>query len=223
MNRQQLLSRLADRGWTVKYSSGRPTIWDRGSAEWDNRPLFGTTGRRGSVYLDMPGRLDVSWPRLRPWDRMTLRRHARRLTSGDFEVHWQVSCKPARILYLFHPKFFPYSQLVPHDLLVYHAYDSFSRAGEWTSQLADYEAHLFEHADIVFESAKGMIDVSPSLRDAPAVELLNGADAVAFAAGARSACPEDLRAIPHPRVGYTGRLTIKIDFPLIAELARREP
>ena len=43
MNRQQLLSRLAQRGWPVTYSTGALSVWERGSAQWKAAPITLTT------------------------------------------------------------------------------------------------------------------------------------------------------------------------------------
>ena len=36
-------------------------------------------------------------------------------------------------------------------------------------------------------------------------------------------CPTDLEAIPHPRIGFTGSINLKVDLSLIATLASRKP
>src|SRR3546814_2124343 len=51
----------------------------------------------------------------------------------------------------------------------------------------------------------------------------HGVDFDAVEAGARQPCPPDLAAIPHPRIGYTGRVNLKLDFRLIAAAAARRP
>src|SRR3546814_4923346 len=53
--------------------------------------------------------------------------------------------------------------------------------------------------------------------------LPHGVDFEEVSAGAAAPCPDDLAAIPHPRIGYTGRLNMKIDLAGVAEVAERRP
>jgi glycosyltransferase involved in cell wall biosynthesis len=53
--------------------------------------------------------------------------------------------------------------------------------------------------------------------------LPHGVDFKAVESGAHAACPADLAKIPRPRIGYAGRINLKIDFPAIVDIAIRRP
>ena len=52
---------------------------------------------------------------------------------------------------------------------------------------------------------------------------LNGADVDNVARCLREPCPADLAGIAHPRVGYVGVISQKVDIALISALAQRQP
>jgi UDP-galactopyranose mutase len=51
--------------------------------------------------------------------------------------------------------------------------------------------------------------------------LRNGVDFEAFNVAEAKHCPDDLAAIPEPRIGYTGSVNQKVDYGLIASIARK--
>lgn len=214
MNRQQVLSRLAERGWPVVYSHGALSVWDRGALRWEEAGWLGDSESVEGLVLDHPGLLLPRWQRYPLWDRFVVRRHARRLRNFVGE---------APICYVFHPAFWPYVNSIGAEYVVYHAYDSFDLTDDWNDQLASYQARLAHRANLLIVSAQGMtVSLPPDLRPAARV-LPNGADVKRFIAADDSACPADLAAVPHPRIGYAGALNVKIDFELILEVARERP
>lgn len=218
MNRQQLLSRLARRGWPVVYSTGRLSLWDRRGPQWAQAPRSGRLRRSDGVLVDLPGRLGAAWPMLKPVDRLSFELHARRLARavrslgpGDF------------IAYVFHPRYADYVRRLRPRHVVYHAYDIYRSFGNWDPVQERDERWLVERADLVIATTRGVADALPEPGPAKARELLNAADAEAFIAAADSPCPDDLARIPTPRIGYTGRVSLKVDLPLVAAIARERP
>ena len=55
-NRQQLLSRLAARGWPVIYSTGALSVWDRDKPQWAEAGWRGGFVEADGVLVDRPGR-----------------------------------------------------------------------------------------------------------------------------------------------------------------------
>jgi glycosyltransferase involved in cell wall biosynthesis len=212
MNRQQILSRLAARGWPVLYSNGALSVWDRGGPRWSEAGWFDRIEEAEGLLLDRPGRLLPRWQRHPLWDRFTVRRHARHLMSFAGE---------RAICYVFHPSFWPYVDVLRPQHLVFHAYDSFDLTDDWDDQLADYQFRLARRADLLVISAQNIAASLPADIRSLAHELPNGADVEAFIAAARSECPGDLAAITPPRIGYAGAINAKLDLNLVLEVARQ--
>jgi glycosyltransferase involved in cell wall biosynthesis len=63
----------------------------------------------------------------------------------------------------------------------------------------------------------------PGIGTGGARVLPHGVDFQAVESGASAPCPTDLAAIPRPRIGYTGRVNLKLDFPVIIEAAEKRP
>ena len=87
--------------------------------------------------------------------------------------------------------------------------------------ISERERRLILGADQVF-----VLD-SPGLREkkgrlnSHTAFVPNGVDFEAYATQRPE--PEDLRSIPHPRMGYVGRIKRQLNYPLLAALAARRP
>jgi glycosyltransferase involved in cell wall biosynthesis len=216
--RQQLLSKLAARGWPVLYSIGTMSLWDRGGARWQRAGLATDFVLTDGVWLDTPGRLQAHWPRSAGWTQRAMAAHARRLAAFARSL----GPEPP-LLFLFHPRFLDYADLIPHAALAYHAFDDFSGLPGWTDAQATQEARLAARADVVFAVSREVGERLPAPGPSRYIELQNGADADAFAAGSAQPCPPDLAAVPGPRIGYVGRISLKLDVELLRSLAEARP
>ena len=214
----QILSRLAERGWPVIYSNGPLDIWERGKSDWGQASLGHTARKADGVIVDMPGRLFPTYTGSKIWTSAMRRLHAghlRRLAA-------RASALPP-ISVIFHPLYAHYAQRLDATDCVYFAYDMFSMGGEWTPELAEAERTMVAHSAFTVSVTSAIAD--ELLQDAsnPVRVLPSAVDAARFAAGLKLPPPADLAAIPHPRIGYIGRLTPKVNFALIADIARRRP
>lgn len=218
MNRQQLLSRLAARGWPVIYSNGPMSIWDRGTERWNAAPWFATTSQDDGVTVDHPGRIPSRWPTFPRWDRYVIRKQGRRLSQLGAQTG-----NNGGIAYLFHPQYASHLHGLRFHHLVYHAFDALALTPGWSDDLARKQRDLVQRADLLVGSSIPIIRDLPDDGPQRAHELPNGADAEAFSAAIDYPCPDDLAAIPNPRIGYVGRINRKVDFNLICEIANRNP
>jgi glycosyltransferase involved in cell wall biosynthesis len=215
MNRQQILSRLARRH-TVLYTTGLRSARDRESPP-DRAAAFGRFERRDGVLVDRPPGLLRRTRSVPPLDRaivrLAVRRWSRRLAQEG----------PAGLIaYAFHPKFWPFIEALNPARLVYHAYDLVPPGTEQHAGRAHLTA-LLRSADLVLASSD-VVRAELLTAGARAVTVLaNAVDYDAFSRVPEGPDPADLAPIPHPRIGYTGRLTRKVDFPLIVDLAGRRP
>ncbi|WP_263771521.1 glycosyltransferase [Propionivibrio soli] len=214
MNRQQLLSRLGKRGWPVVYSYGALDWWERESARWRVSPMFNRIELRDGISDAIPGKIGARWQGSLWFDRSALRRHARFIRSAVAEPGERV------IAMLFDPRFFSYIEhLEPCDV-VFHAYDVYASQSGWTEDGSALQDALVKRAALITASSEG---IARSLGAENVTVLPNGADIDAFSAGCASPEPDDLRGIPHPRIGYAGAINRKVDFRLITALARKRP
>jgi glycosyltransferase involved in cell wall biosynthesis len=217
MNRQHILSRLAQRGWPVLYSTGALSVWDRFSPRWEKAGWFRGSDWIEGVRVDRSARWMPRWPSHPTWDRLAIRDHVRWLRSrigGEGSPF---------IAYVFHPSFWPYVEQLRPRYVVFHAYDAFDLTPDWNEEVARDQAQLARRADLRVASFSRMAlsfpdDVRRSVRELP-----NGADVELFMAADGCACPDDLAAIPNPRIVYAGAINRKLDFKMVAELAGARP
>lgn len=218
MNRQQLLSRLAARGWPVIYSNEPPSLWDRETVRWNKLPLIERSETDSEATIYTPGKLFASWPRSKLWMRQARKWHARRLRQLS-----NIGSDNRGIAFAFQPMFSDYVTYLGLKYVVYHAYDLLSETADWNPELEKAEKTLIESADIVSSPTQSVSDVLERRNNKPMRVLPNGADAAAFEAGSAQACPTDLEQIPHPRISYVGRMTPSVDFSLVADIAAARP
>lgn len=215
MNRQHILSRLAARGWSIVYSTGALSVWDRGSSRWAEAGWLNRFDWIEGVLVDRPGRLLPRWQRRPGWDRFVVRRHARRLLER---------VKPSAagaVCYLFHPEYWPYVEFIRPRHLVYHAFDAYDVMPHWSPQLAEWRNQALRHADLRVVTFQGITRFYPEELRESVCELQNGVDEI-FLSG-EPACPPDLARIPRPRIGYIGAINPKVDFKLLIEVAASRP
>ncbi len=130
------------------------------------------------------------------------------------------------ILWTYHPLVVPLLSSAPHSLLVYHCVDRLAAAPHLPAALLERtEPLLLQAADVVFATSRALRAECEAGGGREVHYLPNVADFAHFAA-AREPGPEppDLRPVPRPRLGFLGAISdYKVDFGLIAEVARRRP
>lgn len=214
MNRQQLLSRLGKRGWPIAYSFGVLDWWERGSIRWNGSPLLNRVEERDGIRDIVPGRLGARWQRFPLLERYSIASHARYVRS--------VVARPDEriIAILFEPQYYPYVEFLQPCDVVFHAYDDFSGQPGWTKEKAAKQDALLRKAALITASSEA---IARKLAYERVKVLPNGADFGAFSGGPELPEPEDMRDIPHPRLGYIGAINRKVDLALVATLARMNP
>lgn len=123
------------------------------------------------------------------------------------------------VLSIWHPQYASVLDLVDHDMSMYHINDEYSFARvqqpistEERTLMADVD-EVFIHSPAVM-ARKGPLCSSATLTP-------NGVDFDAFAAP--RPIPEDLAAIPSPRIGYSGFLKMQLDWDLLFDIAQQNP
>jgi glycosyltransferase involved in cell wall biosynthesis len=121
------------------------------------------------------------------------------------------------IMYVWRPELAPALDLLPHDLSCYHIDDEYSFS-EVEQPLDDYEASVIGRVDQVIVHSPALLEKKGGINPRT-ICVPNGVDYHAYATP--QAEPADLKAIPHPRIGYVGMIKKQLDFGLLVELARR--
>lgn len=217
MNRQHLFSRIAqDHDMPVLFSNGLLNSWFYRDAI-AHLPFLGRFELSDGVCVDQSPALLLRPRRFPRVDRLAVALGTWRLARQFKRLQPQPL---QRVLYACHPRYADYIDLLPHDLLVYHAYDDFL-AEDSQAELRQAEDRLLQRADLV-------ICASPVLKERFRVRsgrtdielMINGVDFDRFAEGGLCE-PEDLCNVPRPRVGYIGSINPKLDFQLIDQLTTR--
>ncbi|NOX75842.1 MAG: glycosyltransferase family 1 protein [Gammaproteobacteria bacterium] len=216
MNRQQLLSRLGTQH-NIIYTNGLWIVWDRHQAAWKEAPATGSFSVQDQVLVDLSPKFLLRWPRFSAFDSLAMRMGARRWMrayTGDKDS--------PRVAYLFHPQFYPYVKKIRPDFVVYHAYDMFSLTPEWNRELDEQQRELLAMADLVVASSDVIAEELATISGKTIETLPNGADFDAFYRASTGSLtePDDLAGIAHPRIGYVGNINLKVDFPLVASMAK---
>jgi glycosyltransferase involved in cell wall biosynthesis len=123
------------------------------------------------------------------------------------------------VLYIWRPEFAGALEEMEHDLSIYHVDDEYSFSPTEV-EIPPAERRILESAGQVFIHSPELMRRKGGFN--PNTELVpNGVDYRLYATSTPE--PEDLRSIPHPRIGYVGYLKRMLDFPLLLELSTRHP
>ncbi|MBF0455835.1 MAG: glycosyltransferase [Magnetococcales bacterium] len=219
LSRQQLLSRLGERGWPILYSFGPLSVWERHTRHWGECPWLGRVVSRDHVLVDYPGRFPATWPKFPAWDAWYSRHYALKLKKtvarqggGD-----------QLIALLFHPSFQPWLAWLKPRHVAYHVYDAYHMMDNWDQEMAIMEQSLIQRSELITTSSAGMAANLPGSGPKKARVLNNGADSARFLRGVGAPCPQDMAAIPHPRIGYVGSINAKMDMDMILTVSEHQP
>lgn len=216
-NRQYLFSRIGQ-NHTVLFSNGLWDSWFKWAA-LKQSPWLGRFSHEDNVWVDDAPALLLRYRRFGFADRLVRRLGAFRLMHLLDRASTESG---PRVLYICHPKFLESVSDIPHDVLVYHAYDDFA-SEERSEDFAQRELALLKQADCIFASSNLVANRFKTLSGRDDVLFLpNGVDYSLFAHHNHKA-PKLLRAIPQPRVGYIGSVNSKIDIPLLLKLTDQLP
>lgn len=208
-SRHQILTRLSHY-FTV--------VWVNPAEGWHAARITETRGATASVPSSFTVYRPPRWlPKFeRPavvsalTDRIRLKQAAHMLAS--------LGCTTT-VLSVWRPEFEPAMDIVRHDLSCYHIDDEYSFS-PIEQPITGNERRLIERVDQVFISSRMLLEKKGHLN--PCTMLVpNGANYPAYVAEENE--PEDLRGIPHPRIGYVGNIKTHLDFTLLIALAQRHP
>ena len=120
-------------------------------------------------------------------------------------------------LYIWRPQYAAALELIHHDWSCYHIDDEYSFSEQEVPTPADEKALIGRVDHVIVHSAK-LLEKKGGIN--PHTTLIpNGVDYAAFSL--RHVEPNDLRDIPHPRIGYAGVIKRQLNLKLLLDLARR--
>ena len=135
-------------------------------------------------------------------------------------------CRP--ITWVFQPIHAELVGTLGECLIVYHVVDQYAafryHSLEKRQRIQDEERQLLPRADLVVVSSQALLAAKSSLNP-HIVVVPNGVDLAAFERVWQSNVPppEDVAQLRHPIIGYSGHISVRLDLPLVTEIARRRP
>jgi glycosyltransferase involved in cell wall biosynthesis len=112
--------------------------------------------------------------------------------------------------------------LIP-DLTVYDCMDELSAFKDARTDLHELEDRLFKVSDLVFTGGHSLYEAK-RVRHPDVHKFPSSIDARHFArARAGSSCPDDVREITGPRIGYFGVIDERMDLSFVAAMADERP
>lgn len=122
------------------------------------------------------------------------------------------------VLYCWNPRFLESTDLVAHDLLLYHVTDEYSFSSD-DPPTSPQELAMIRRADQIIVHSPGLIEKKASLAPERTAYIPNGVDFESFATPGPE--PAELMGIPRPRIGYCGGLKRQLDWELLRTLVDR--
>jgi len=123
------------------------------------------------------------------------------------------------VLYLWGLEFADALEMMPHDMSIYNVSDEYSFSSIERA-VSPKERRLLESVDQVFIISPALLEKKGHFN--PHTDFLPaGVDYWRYATPKPE--PQDMRSIPHPRIGYLGHLKRMLDWPLLLELSAAHP
>lgn len=128
------------------------------------------------------------------------------------------------VLLIWHPAFLDMIGNFDEALVIYYVYDNISGYVGGSGQKSKKEIELLRKADIVFSLSQELVKENKKWAKS-IVHLPNAVDFELFSRSrlAETPIPEDLAAIPEPRIGYIGTINEKVDIDLLDYIAESRP
>ncbi len=129
------------------------------------------------------------------------------------------------IAYVWNPDFAEQVESLDPRTVVYHCYDKYSAyQGANASEVDESEKRIVKRSELVIASSRILATDLEDRLGVPAVQLPHGVDFDYFdSLATQSPEPEDMSAIPRPRIGYVVRVDERFDTETLSAIARERP
>lgn len=225
-NKQHVAVQLARRGHRVFYVESQGLRAPTATAK-DLRRIFRRLRRALHPPREVRPGLWVWSPLVIPLQRFQAVREVNRilLRAGIGFWTWRKSLR-VRILWSYSPLTADLYDVSAFDTVVYHAVDDIkAQPGMPVEVIADGEAAFLRKADFVFTTSPNLQSLHEKLNPRT-FYFPNVCDYDHFKTALDPSLdlPEELAAIPAPRIGFVGAISAyKLDFAMIAGIARSRP
>src|SRR6266478_3712811 len=127
------------------------------------------------------------------------------------------------VLFIWHPQFAELVGTLREALTCYYVDDEFSAYAGYNEMRAQdilqQEDELLRRVDLVFANGPVLLAAKNKYGNAISVPMTADFELFSRSRLPETLVPQDLEAIPHPRIGYIGNLNDKVDFALLGQLA----
>lgn len=233
-NKRHVMMRLAKQGHNVLFvdppiNAGRVLYKQIKRNTWNTQRLV------TQVKTDTDSNAKVFTPvNLVPASQLTSRIHAKRINALA-KKHFDPKLKT--LLWVYHvqiPQLEHYLNTLNYDFLIYDCVDNYSafpntknplKAAVSSEKVDLQEKMLATRADLVFATAPGLVEKMQKFNK-NVFFTPNVGDYEKFKNNQllKDQIPQDLKQIPHPRIGFTGSLDdYKFDYDLVRKIAKDHP
>lgn len=216
MNRQHLLSRLAERGWQVFYCTGVLDWWARKTKGFEQAPIFTRFRSVDGVTLVDAGKV------LPMWNKLPVLSNAAKYIYCN-AIKKAAGLTDNKFIFMpFNPAFYDYMHYLTPCYTHFHAYDLYWKMENWDEEKTQRLILLNQAASLVTCSSNVLGNEMKGITGVEPKRLLNAAD-VEYFKKVQKVEPEELAGIPRPRVANIGAMNAKIDCQILAALATAMP
>jgi len=127
------------------------------------------------------------------------------------------------VLFIWHPQFVELVGTLREALTCYYVDDEFSAYAGYdemrAQEILQQEDKLLRRVDLVFANGPVLLAAKNKYGNAISVPMTADFELFSRSRLPETLVPQDLEAIPYPRIGYIGNLNDKVDFALLGQLA----
>lgn len=125
----------------------------------------------------------------------------------------------SKLIWCFDQKFYLIPDYFKGRLSIYDCVDYSSSIDSKEDKLKkNNEKKLIKNSDVVFVNSSTLYRLKKSFHQR-VFQVPQGGDMELFLHEEKSSLPQELKKIPHPRIGFIGNINYRLDFPLIKKLA----
>ncbi len=187
-------------------------------------PIYEAISEPALEIRTSPEQVIVAVPHLPEGTGHAAATHAERELLDTMIAKWNIQ---NYVLWYYTPMALSISRHLEPALIVYDCMDELSLFKNAPAELIDNERELLSVADLVFTGGQSLYEAKkdrhPDVHAFPSsIDFEHFSQARKIAKSHRPD-PEDQRAIPHPRMGYCGVIDERLDFELVAAMAKARP
>jgi glycosyltransferase involved in cell wall biosynthesis len=131
------------------------------------------------------------------------------------------------VVFIWHPDFSEMVGKFGEILSCYYVDDQFAEYADQTNKekqnIVEREKELLRQVDVVFVNGTALLEIKNPNGNAVNVPMAADFNLFSKSREAETPLPQELEAIPHPRIGYIGNINEKVDFNVLLHVATKKP